>query len=138
MSDTAWLEMPLATGRPSGAPARPGYPVEGSALLIYRGDKVYLASRGEAFTRELLEKPDVRWLSEAEARTLEASLPGVGAARLHSLGKARGQSVTSDRRILLGDLISRVTAGLGISECSACGQRKRKLNRITVWRSRAR
>jgi hypothetical protein len=136
MTTATWLEMPVAQSLTTAAAARPRYAVEGNALLIYRGDKVYVAMKEATATEDLSQQPEVRRLSDGEAQELEASLPGIGAARLNGLGAGRTNPAAEYNLLLLGDLISWVTAKLGIRQCRACNRRRQRLNRIAIWRSR--
>lgn len=137
MSTPVWMEMPVSEDTLQGKPARPRHAIEGNALLVYRGDKVYVAVRKTGAADTLLRQPDVRRLPADEAQRIEDSLPGgFGAAKLHSLDAPSPDSQSRYRRLGLGDLVSRVTGGLRIPECDACGRRKKRLNRLTVWRTR--
>lgn len=134
MSAPVWMEMPVSEDTLQGKPARPRHAIEGSALLVYRGDKVYVAVQETGAADTLLRQPDVRQLPADEAQRIEDSLPGIGAAKLHSLSVPSDDSQSRYRRLGLGDLVSRVTSRLGIPECDACGRRKKKLNALTIWR----
>ncbi len=136
MSTPVWMEMPVSEDTLQGKPAHPKHMIEGNALLVYRGDKVYVAVRETEAADTLLRQSDVRRLTADEAQRIEDSMPGMGAARLHSLGAPSADSQSRSRRLGLGDLVSRVTSGLGIPECDACGRRKKRLNGLTVWRTR--
>ena len=136
MSTPVWVEMPVSEDTSSGKPARPRHMIKGNALLVYRNDKVYVALKEAEAADTLLQQSDVRQLTADEAQRIEESLPGIGAARLHSLGVPSADSQGRYRRLGLGDLVSRVTSRLGIPECDACGRRKKRLNGLTVWRTR--
>ena len=136
MSTPVWMEMPVSEDTLQGKPARPRHTIDGSALLVYRGDKVYVAVRETGAADTLLRQSDVRRLPADEAQRIEDSLPGIGAAKLHSLGVPSDDSQSRHGRLGLGDLVSRFTSRLGIPECDACGRRKKKLNALTVWRPR--
>lgn len=136
MSTPVWMEMPVSEGTRQGKPARPKHKIDGNALLVYRGDKVYVAVRETDAADTLLRQPDVRRLTAGEAQRIEDSLPGIGVAKLDSLGAPSAGSQGRYRRPGLGDLVSRVTNRLGIPECDACGQRKKRLNGLTIWRAR--
>lgn len=127
MTDTMWLEMPtIRTGVPDDR-ARPKYPVETNAFLVYRGDKVYVRLPDDIALPSALNGADCRRLSSTEARRLEDSLPfPVSAPSVHH--DHRGHEPVG-----LGDVVSWLTHKVGIEECSACGRRKRLLNRIPVW-----
>jgi hypothetical protein len=126
MTDTMWLEMPVVrTGVPDHR-ARPKYPVETNAFLVYQGEKVYVRFPDDAAQPPGVDEADCRWLTHAEARALEESLPfPVSAPFVHH---HRGSQPVG-----LGDVVSRLTRKAGFEECSACGRRKKWLNRITVW-----
>lgn len=136
MSTPVWVEMPVSEDTPQGKPARPRHMINGNALLVYRTDKVYVAVKEAEAADTLLRQSDVRQLTADEAQRIEESLPGIGAARLHSLGARPADSQNGYRRLGLGDLVSRVTSRLGIRECDACGRRKKRLNSLTIWRTR--
>lgn len=123
MMTRRWIEMPVVASDAPGAPARPKYPVDASAMLVYRGPKVYVSFTGRG-DRGMTGHPDVRRLTPAEARAFEESfsfpLPTPGARRA---GGPLG----------LGDLVSRVTHGMGITECSGCQRRRSLLNKLVVW-----
>jgi hypothetical protein len=136
MSIPVWMEMPVSEDTLQGKPARPKHMIKGNALLVYRNDKVYVAVRETDTVDSLLRQSDVRQLTADEAHRIEDSLPGIGAAKLNSLGASPADSHSRYRRLGLGDLVSRVTSRLGIPECDACGRRKKRLNGLTVWRTR--
>jgi len=139
MGVETWIEMPVVSNPALlGGSARPQYDVPGNAILVYRGEKVYVASQSERAAEELGQLVGVRQLSVDEARVLEASLPGVGIARLHSLGSDSHSMSSTGKRLRLGDAVTWITRRLGIQECDACRQRKEKLNRIAWWRLSAR
>lgn len=138
MSTATWLEMPVERWNVAGRiSTQPQYPVEGSALMVYRGDKVYVASQAYQVAEGLGRREGVRQLTVDEARQLEVGLPGIGIARLEDLGSYPPQSTDTTKQLLLGDFISWVLRRLGIQECNACSQRKQKLNRIALWKLRA-
>jgi hypothetical protein len=136
MSVRSWIEMPVSDGTIVGEPVRPRHAIEGNALLVYRGEKVYAALEEPGVVDRITQLPDVRRLSPDEAINFEATLPGGGAA---SHGQIRsGQAVLVERsgRVGLGNVVSWLTSKLGIQECDACSQRKRRFNKVTVWRFR--
>jgi hypothetical protein len=135
MTTATWMEMPVLQSVTSGGVARPRYAVEGNALLVYRGDKVFVATKEETVTADLMQKEGVRTLTQGEVQAIEATLPGVGASRLDGLGADRTDVAVKRNVLLLGDLISWLTSKLGIPECSACSRRKQRLNRYAVWRT---
>lgn len=136
MSTPVWVEMPVSEDTSPGKPTRPRHTIKGNALLVYRNDKVYVALKEAEAADTLLLQSDVRQLTADEAQRIEESLPGIGAARLHSLGARSADSQSRHGRLGLGDLVSWVTSRLGIRECDACGRRKKRLNSLTIWRTR--
>ncbi len=127
MTDTLWLEMPVAvrTGVADDR-ARPKYPVETNALLVYQGEKVYVRFPDGTAQPPALNQADCRWLTHTEAHALEESLPfpvSAPAAHHHDGKEPVG----------LGEVVAWLTSKAGIEQCSACGRRKTRLNRITVW-----
>jgi hypothetical protein len=134
MTGDTWLEMPAI--ETAGRSLRPKHMIETSALLVYRGDKVCVAVRDPETATALLRQPDVRNLAAAEVQKLERNLPGKPAERLDSLGSGPVLARNRHHGVLLGDVVSRITKALGVSECGGCGQRRRTLNRIVIWRSK--
>lgn len=116
----SWLEMP--THGSATADPRPKYELEADALVIYRGDAVFVALQDEAVQENLVRHVDVRALSDEEGREFEASLPVPLAPPERPTG-----------RIGLGDLVSWFARRVGIRECAGCRKRRRGLNRIPVW-----
>jgi hypothetical protein len=124
MATRQWIQMPAAGGASVGQTARPKYPVDTSALLVYRGPNVYISFSSDASDSEALKQPDVRRLTPDEIRRLEQSFPfplPVPGVNRHG-GPAR-----------LGDLVSRLTGRLGIAECRGCQGRRTFLNNLVVW-----
>lgn len=95
-----WLEM-AAINTP-GQPARAAHPIEGDALLVYRGDKVYVAIKQPAIAADLLQGADVRRLAANEAQNLEKRLPGQGEVRLLDLGSVTAGQSHRTQDLLLG------------------------------------
>jgi hypothetical protein len=128
MATRQWIEMPVAAGDADGHGARPKYPVEASALLVYRGSKVYVSFSGRG-DHGTTRRPDVRRLTPAEARAFEESFsfplpsPPPPAPGARQAGAPLG----------LGDLVSRLTHRVGIAECGGCRRRRSLLNRLVVW-----
>jgi hypothetical protein len=120
----SWVEMPVSAGTQANGPVRPKYAIEGDALLVYRGEKVYAAPLDRAMVDRVAEFPDVRRLAPDEAIEFEAGLPGPGAFRTGE----------SERRGL-GDLVGWFATKLHIRECGACGERRKRLNQLTARRS---
>jgi hypothetical protein len=116
----SWVEVPTL-GSTTSDP-RLKYDLEASALVIYRGDKAFVAFEDEAVPEQLLGHSDVRALSDDDARRFEESLP---------VPIAPPQRRT--RRAGLGDLISWAARGMGLRECAGCGRRRERLNKIPVW-----
>ena len=120
-SARSWVVVPALDG--GTAATRPKYPLEGNALVLYRGAEAYVALEDRAVRDELVRHDDVRLLTDSEALAFEQSLPFPIAP-----------VDRWDRRIGLGDVVSWLTRQLGISECTGCRRRKRRLNRVVVWR----
>jgi hypothetical protein len=122
MATRQWIEMPVAASD-GGRRAQPKYPVDASALLVYRGSKVYVSFSGRS-DHGTTGHPDVRRLTPVEAQAFEESfsfpLPSPG-------GREAGAPLR------LGDLVSRLTHGVGIAECSGCQSRRSLLNKFVVW-----
>lgn len=116
--------MPVSAGSSRDEPVRPQHPIEGRALLVYRGEKVYVAPEEPAVVDRVARLPDVRRLARDEAVEFEATLPGQGAFPAKTSG-----------HIGLGDAIAWLTGRLHIQECSACRRRKNWLNSVIAWRS---
>ena len=106
------------------AATRPKYPLEGNAFVVYRGAEAYVALEDRAVQDEIVRHVDVRLLSDGEGLAFEQSLPFPIAPVDRS----------ADRRIGLGDVVSWFTRRLGIRECTGCRRRKRRMNRVVVWR----
>jgi hypothetical protein len=121
-SARSWVVMPaLDSGT---AATRPKYPLEGNALVLYRGAEAYVALEDRAAQDELAHRADVRLLTDGEALAFEHSLPFL----IAPVDRSR------DGRVGLGDVVSWFTRRLGIHECTGCRRRKRRLNRVVVWR----
>jgi hypothetical protein len=123
MATRHWIEMPVAADDHNLRTARPKYPVDASALLVYRGSKVYISFAGRG-DRRTTRHPDVHRLTPAEARAYEDNFP-------FPLPTPRAWQAEGPVR--LGDLVSRVTHRAGITECSGCQRRRSLLNRFVVW-----
>jgi hypothetical protein len=120
-SARSWIVMPaLDSGT---AATRLKYPLEGNALVLYRGAEAYVALEDRSVRDELMRHVDVRLLTDREGLAFEQSLPFPIAP-----------VDRSDRRVGLGDVVSWFTRRFGISECTGCRRRKRRLNRVVVWR----
>src|SRR5215207_3427046 len=120
-TERAWLEMPAVADGPGPIAVRPKYPVDASALLIYRDANVYVSYHDERPRADVTAYSDVRLLTGPESHRFEASLPFPLPAPIRRRG------------VRLGDLVHRVTRRLGISDCPSCRERKRVFNRIVVW-----
>ena len=125
MATRQWIQMPAADGAtPLGQPTRPKYPVDASALLVYRGSNVYVSFSKDAGDSEVLKQPDVRRLTPDEVRRLEESFPfPLPVPGVHRHGGP----------VRLGDLVSGLTGRLGIAECRGCQRRRTFLNNLVVW-----
>jgi hypothetical protein len=138
MSARSWIEMPVSDGTIPSEHVRPMHVIQGSALLVYRGEKVYAALDEPGVVDRIAQLPDVRRLTPDEAVSLEATLPGGGMLPSHRHTARPGHAVLAERsgRVGLGDVIGWLTRTLRIQECGPCSQRKKRLNRITIWRQR--
>jgi hypothetical protein len=123
MATRHWIEMPVVADDDNPRTARPKYPVDTSALLVYRGPKVYVSFSGHG-DRGTTGHPDIRRLTSAEAQAFEDSFP----FPLPSPG-----AWPAPGPLRLGDLVSRATQRAGITECSGCQRRRSLLNRLVVW-----
>jgi hypothetical protein len=129
-----WITMPLAGGA-TPAQDRPSHPVEGNAVLVYRGAQVFVAV-DDAALAGLERYPDVRRLTRAESAELEATLPGGGLPPARENPPLVGKRGTElGGRLGLGDLVASVTRRLGVPECAGCSERRRRLNRVPLWRT---
>jgi hypothetical protein len=127
--------MPVSGGTQLNEPVRPRHAIEGDALLVYRGEKVYAALAEPGMVDRIAKLPDVRRLAPDEAVEFEATLPGTGAFPMQGHTRAaQGVVAEASGHRGLGDVISWFTSKLHIQECSACKQRRRRLNRLTSWR----
>jgi hypothetical protein len=136
VSGHLWVEMPVVEGTIPGEPVRPRHAIDGNAVLVYRGEKVYVALDKPGIIDGIARLPDVRRLAPDEAVKFEATLPGGGAFASHGYPHS-GHAIRKETRDRagLGDMVSWLTSTLGIQECGACSQRKKRLNKISVWRS---
>jgi hypothetical protein len=128
ITDRVWIEMPAVGSGVSSDPVRPKYAVHGHALLLHREGKVYVVFRDERDHEEMVKQADCRPLTLAEGRAFEESLPFPNLPQL-----LPGNLQNGKRNVALGDVVSWLTRRAGITEGSACQQRKRWLNRIVVW-----
>jgi hypothetical protein len=135
MNVRSWIEMPVSDRATPGDPTRPRYAIEGSALLVYRGERVYVALDELDVIDRISQLPGVHRLSADEAASLEATLPGSGAFANHGHMRSNHAEEEKTNEVGLGDAVSWLTNTLGIHECGACSERKKKLNKLTIWRS---
>jgi hypothetical protein len=136
MSVRSWIEMPVSGGTRLNEPVRPRHAIEGDALLVYRGAKVYAALAEPGIVDRIAQLPDVRRLAPDEAVRFEATLPGRGAFPMHGHTRAaHGVRGETSGGLRLGDVVSWFTRTLHIRECGACSQRRKRLNKLTVRRS---
>jgi hypothetical protein len=113
--------MPAVAEGAGAIAVRPKYPVDASALLIYRDANVYVAYRDGGRGADVPAYSDVRLLTGAESHRFESSLPFPLPAP------------SRPGRVRVGDLVHRVTQQIGIATCESCRKRRRVLNRIVVW-----
>jgi len=133
MSVHSWIQMPVSDSTTSEEPLRPRYPIEGNALLIYRGDRVYAALEPKVVDR-FTQLPNVRRLTSDEASNLEATLPGGGGSLTdRHMHPSQAAVDESSGHLGLGDAVSWLTSRMGIQECGACNRRRKKLNKIAIW-----
>jgi len=94
---------------------------------------VYVAVDEAALADRLALLPDVSRLAADETVSFEATLPGRGA-----FPRRPESTPSTPARVGLGDAIGWVTSRLGIRECGPCGQRKMRLNRVSLSSPRRR
>jgi hypothetical protein len=140
VSVRSWIEMPVSDDASLGGTVRPRHAIEGNALLVYRGDKVYAALNERGVADRIAELPDVRRLSQEEAGTLEATLPGRDAFASYPGYPRPDRDVVVDwpGRVGLGDVVGWLARALGMRECGTCNQRREALNRVKLWHSHRR
>ena len=127
MAHKDWLEMPtVGSGTPEDS-LRPKYPIAGNAVLVYRGDKVYIAMEDGSARTEVAKQPEIRHLTPGEALQLEDSLP------FPLVSFSRHDLVNNMEGVGLGDVVAWVTHKLGFTECPGCQRRRKWLNRVVVW-----
>ena len=115
---------------------QPRHPIETNAFLVYRGQSVYAALEEDDVLDRIAQLPDVRRLAPHEAVQLEATFPRGVAVRSHEDARVGPYGVASQRgRVGLGDVISWVTSRFRLQECGPCSQRKKLLNKVTIWHS---
>jgi hypothetical protein len=133
MVGSSWIEMPALAGAAVGEPARPKHPIQGTAVLVYRGERVYVALEEPDMLRRIARLPDVRCLAPDEAAEFEATLPRQLALVTQERARSHHAARLNRRgRVGLGDVVQWLTGALRIQECGACGQRKKKLNAFTI------
>jgi hypothetical protein len=115
--------MPAVSGTSPGTRTRPKYPIDGSALVVYRGPNAYVAIAQRGTRAALTPHADVRVLAPQEARALEDDLA------LPPLAGRRDRSAP----VRLGDAVHGVLTRVGIRDCTGCRRRRRRLNKLTVW-----
>ena len=128
MPDRAWIEMPAVGTGAADDPVRPKYSVRGSALLMHKDGKVYVMCADARAQEDALTAEDCRRLTPAEGHAFEQSLPVPLPPQLFPESYRDGH-----RPVGLGDVVSWLTRRAGFTECSACRQRRRWLNRIVIW-----
>lgn len=121
-SARSWVAMPTLESGTASTHLK--YPLEGNALVLYRGETAYVALEDRTAQDEVARHPDVHVLTDSESREFEESLPFPVAP----------VDPFPDRAVRLGDVVSWLTARLRIRECAGCRRRKRRLNEIIVWR----
>ena len=127
MTSRKWVEMPAVFDAPTATAVRPKYPIDSSALIVYRGSKVYVVFEDERVRDEVIKYADVHLLTPTDGQQFEDSLP-------FPLPQ-EGQDYARGGAIRLGDVVHRVTKRLGLAECSGCRRRRRLLNRVVLrWK----
>lgn len=124
-----WASMPLVDDEERGGlnyGVRPKYNVD-AGTVIHQGDRAYFPLVAESNNHELLERSDVRVLTDTEVGELEQQLP-------YPLPSQPPDEYADNQRerVGLGDIIAKITHILGINECSGCRKRRRWLNRIPI------
>jgi hypothetical protein len=128
VTDRLWIEIPAVGTGAADDPVRPKYPVRGRAFLMHKEGKVYVTFGDEGSQEDVLKEADCRRLTPAEGHAFEESLPVLIPRQLFSQPPRNGRRLAG-----LGDVVSWLTRLAGVTECGACQQRKRRLNRIVVW-----
>lgn len=125
MTKQAWVEMPADEAAGAGT-------VDASAVLVHRGNKVYVLFDDPTAQAEALERPDMRLVSVEEMWQVESEMPGTF---LGALLAQTNERYAADQAgpLGLGDFIRRVAIALRINECEACTRRRQRLNRFIVW-----
>jgi hypothetical protein len=126
--EATWVQMPVG----ETAEVSPKYDVGASAVLVYRGDKVFILVEDTAVLAKVLAKPDVQRLSVDEMRQIERGIPGTFLGAL--IAHAEEDNAEGRLPVRLGDVIRRITVVLRIRECGSCAQRHNALNRFIIWR----
>jgi hypothetical protein len=117
----SWIAMPALEGGTAAVHLK--YPLEGNALVLYRGETAYVALEDRTAQDKVVRHPDVHLLTDRESREFEESLPF----------PAVPLDPAPDGAVRLGDVVSWLTTRLRIRECADCRRRKRRLNKIGVW-----
>jgi hypothetical protein len=112
---------------------RPKYSVGSRAILVYRGEKVYVLLGDETARPELEGHSDVRRLLGKEAQGLEGKYPFLPLLTRDVLDPSRGRPDGAGGVLLLGDVIARLAKILGIIECEPCRKRRKLFNRLPLW-----
>ncbi len=131
--DLKWIEMPVAANDEGSHQDRPKYPIETSALLLYRGEMVYVPTRDKAIQGKALRHPDVRLLSKDEVRDMEATLKFPISLIDDAAFAAQKDLLSRHTQVRLGDLVAWSTHKFRLNECHACRMRRTWLNRVVIW-----
>lgn len=130
MIDNVWIKMPAVKSETEKDRVHPKYPVLTKALLVYREDKVYILVDEKHAVGQVEQHDDCHRLTPTETISFEESLPFPVSSEVFHNGPAhRKKSLLG-----LGDIIAWVAQKAGIEECSGCRARKRRLNKLAVWR----
>jgi hypothetical protein len=129
-----WLEMPVAYSSSTGGSVGTKYPIAGNAVVLYKNDRAYVGLRQPDTAAALATHPDVYPVSPTEVYLSDAvSLRSVEHLVRRTSGSGHSLARTAGR-IGLGDAVSAVARGLGLSECRGCARRRHVLNRFTTRR----
>lgn len=125
MTARAWIEMPVVPSQ-SGDGLRPKYSADGRVMVVHHMGKAYAAFENKVAQEQIAAYADCRRLTPAETLAFERALPFPVPSELFPSGGG-----SSSRG--LGDLFSGLMGMLGVSQCSGCQRRKRRLNEFMSW-----
>lgn len=126
IEDKTWIEMPIVGGA-TGTHVRPKYPIESDAMLVYRGERVYVLLGNRVAMAQAHRHEDVRLMTPDESHVLEKRVPfPLTAAPLFHHNHGRPP-------LRLGDAIAYLAWRIGVAECAGCRRRRTSLNRLVIW-----